>query len=205
MHHAVGIAHDAAAVGDHVLVIRTGQLQGVHGADRQVLQLQRRLADGDIHRGLAAAVRDQALVAAGDAAGHALSVHRAADAAAADRAVVIAHQAADAVFAADRAGKAAAGDAAPVHARKTAQLGAAGLRRDAAGNLQILHLAAGLYVAEEALVGTVGGKTEPGDAVSAAVKDAAKGGDGVDGRLAQVQISVQDHPKILRIAVKPAA
>ena len=193
---AGGIAHNAAAVGDHVGILGAGEAHVFH---REFLQLQAAGGDAGVHLGMVLAGADAAGAVACHAAGEAFAADAALDAAIADGTVALPGDAAHIVQAGDLAVKRAVFNAAIAGAHKAAHLAAAVIRLHPAFQLQVFDASAGLQVAEKALVGAVGGQDKVLDGVAAAVKAAGKAGDGRKGAALQVNIRVQLHLQALGI------
>ena len=193
---AGGIAHNAAAVGDHVGILGAGEAHVFH---REFLQLQAAGGDAGVHLGMVLAGADAAGAVACHAAGEAFAADAALDAAIADGTVALPGDAAHIVQAGDLAVKRAVFNAAIAGAHKATHLAAAVIRLHPALQLQVFDAAALLQVAEKALVGAVGGQDKVPDGVAAAVKAAGKAGDGSKGMALQVNIRVQLHLQALGI------
>ena len=109
--------------------------------------------------------------------------------------------AADVVLAADRPGEVAARDGAHVGADDGADLRerAGGVHR--AADVEILHRAAGLDVAEQAHVRAVAGERQAADGVSLTVERAAEGRDRSEISLGEIDIVVQKDRLVTRVGV----
>ena len=202
-HHALGEAHDAAGVGGDVLIlgIQEGDGQTVGGSG-EIRKFQLFLADGDVHLTLVPAVADEAFAVPGDAAGEALAIHRAGEAAGGDSAVVISHKAAHIIPPADGTLKTAVLDAAPAGTGQAAHIVPPVGRRNGSGNLQVPDDGLRRYIAEERLIGPVGGERHTGDAVTVAEEGSGKGRHRFHVLPAEVQIRFQTDREALRPAVE---
>ena len=200
--HAAGKAGDAAAVGDHVFILRVEQIQAVGGDGRQIVQAQHLLRHFDVDRAQVFAAADQPLAVADDAAGEALAADLRVRAAADDGAVALAHKTAHIVAAAHRALKAAVFQCAVTGANDAADLVAALVGQDAAAHPQVADEALALQIAEQAQVGPAL-QLHAVDAVPAAVEGPGKNGDG-DRVAPQIQVTVQHDREAFGVAVQRA-
>ena len=189
-HCSSGKAHYTAAVGDYVGILRTGEGQALH---IQLIYLQASGGDAGIHLGAVLAVFYAAGVIAGDAPGKAFAAYAALRLTVFYAAVVFPCNAAHVVRAGDFAIKAAIFYGAVAAAHQAAHLIAAVVRLHPAFQVQIHNAALLLEIAEEALMGAVGGQDEIADGMAAPVKAAAEAGYGVESLALQVQVIVQLH------------
>ena len=193
---AGGIPGNAAAVGDHIGVLGTGQAHVLH---TELLQFQPTGRNAGIDLGLVPAVLDAAGIAARHAACEAFAIDAALDGAAFNAAVVLPGNAAHIVLPCDLAIKRTVFNTAVAGAHQAAHLAAAVIRLHPALQLQVSDAAAGLQIAEKALMGAVGSQDKVFDAVSAAVKAAGKAGNGSKGAALQVDVRIQLHLQALGI------
>ena len=117
---------------------------------------------------------------------------------------VAARDAAHPIRAADHAGKADVLQQSCVDTGHAAHGGAAALRRDGAGDGQIVHFTTFLYIPEQPLHRAVLLQMEPGNGVMLALKHPAEGGNARKLRAGYIHIGVQHHGAMLAPAVQTA-
>ena len=107
--------------------------------------------------------------------------------------MVFSGDSADIVETTDTAAEAAVFDEAPIGACDTADPKAPVSGGNAALNVQIVDYRVKRDIAEQRLVGTVGGERKAADPMAVAVKRSGEGGDWADILSAEIQICLQFH------------